>query len=191
MEIRSFLAFDLPGVLREGFDEIHRGLVPAIRDVRWVAPGNVHLTVVFLGQVRQGDLDAIGSAAAVVCHAFSPFRIALEGLGTFGGSRRPRVLWIGLAGDIDRMGVFRDALQDELQPFGIQRETRPFRPHLTLGRFRENARPGEALDRCLKERAGWTTPPAVLDELVLYRSDLRPGGAVYTRLGAWPLSGSS
>lgn len=190
MEIRSFLAFDLPDVLKEGVDSVHRDLHPLIRDVRWVAPGNVHLTVIFLGHVPQGDLDGIGSSAAAVCSRYGPFRMALEGLGTFGGRRRPRVLWIGLSGDLDRMGAFRDALQDSLQPFGIQRETRPFRPHLTVGRFRENARPGEALDRCLKERAQWATPLGVLDEVVLYRSDLKPGGAVYTRLGAWPLSGS-
>lgn len=190
MAIRSFLAFELPPVLKEGIEETHRAIRPKISDVRWVTPANVHLTVVFLGSVPPGDIDRIGSAAGAVCSRYGPFSLALNGLGTFGGRRRPRVLWVGLVGDVERMGGFRDALQKELGSLCAKPETRPFRPHLTLGRFKDHARPGRELEDCLEEKAGLTSAVVDLNELVLFRSDLKPGGAVYTRLGSWPLFGS-
>ena len=85
------------------------------------------------------------------------------------------------------MGLLRDALQDALAPFGIQRETRPFRPHLTLGRFRKQGRMSRSLEEVLARHRDVSSPECTLFELVLFRSDLRPTGAVYTSLERFPL----
>ena len=190
MAIRSFLAFELPPIMREGVEGVHRVLQPRIRDVRWVLPGNIHLTVVFLGGVEPDDMEAVRLAAGNVCRQYGPFQVALDGTGTFGGRRRPRVLWAGLSGDLERMAAFRDELQTAMKSFGVNEERRPFKPHLTLARFREYARPGRELQECLEEQAALKSEAESLNELVLFRSELKPGGAVYTRLDGWPLSGS-
>jgi 2'-5' RNA ligase len=87
------------------------------------------------------------------------------------------------------MTCFRDALQKHLKPFGIKREKRPFRPHLTIGRFRKGARPGTPLDELLSKYQELTSPVCALKGLTFFRSDLKPGGALYSELKTWPLVG--
>ena len=122
METRSFLAFELPAEIREIL--IHTAgemkIIPL--DVRWVRVSNIHLTVIFMGNIPSEQLESIGEIAATVCQDFSPFNICLKGAGVFPGRRNPRVLWLGLGGDIQSMSDFRDELQERLKPFGIRKE---------------------------------------------------------------------
>ncbi|MCF8060906.1 MAG: RNA 2',3'-cyclic phosphodiesterase [Deltaproteobacteria bacterium] len=189
MGIRSFLAFSLPAEIRSVVEQAHEALKDASRDVKWVRPASIHLTVVFLGSVDEEAIPDLSRAARGVCAEFGPFRLAVRGAGFFPNPRRPRVIWLGLEGDVERMGMLRDALQEALAPFGIEPERRPFRPHLTLGRFRKG---GFMDDRLAAAMEGWTeatSPDCLLDELVLFKSDLRRGGAVYTALDRFPFPG--
>ena len=189
MEIRSFLAFELPPEIKETLSHISQEMRKTSLDVRWVKPGNIHLTMVFMGNVPVGHVEPIGEAAEKVCQLYGPFAISLKGAGVFSSRRNPRVLWTGMEGDLDRMSCFRDALQKHLKPFGIKQEKRPFRPHLTIGRFRKGAKPGTHLDDLLFKYQDLTSPVCTLKELALFKSDLKPGGAVYSELKAWPLIG--
>jgi 2'-5' RNA ligase len=189
MEIRSFLAFELPSEIKDIVSQVARALEGSPIDLRQVKAENIHLTVVFLGNVRKKHIPAICNEAQGVCTRYATFNVSLEGAGVFGSRNSLRVLWIGLNGDIDRMSHFRDALQKELLPFGIKQETRRFSPHLTLGRFQKGYRPDAHLDKFLSGYRDLTSPARPLVELVLFRSDLKPGGAVYTKMDSWPLSG--
>ena len=111
-----------------------------------------------------------------------PFQVFLKAVGVFSSRRNPRVIWIGLGGDLESMSDFRDDLQRALEPFGIKAENRPFRPHLTLGRFRKGARSHAELDSLLSKHQGLISPAFTLTELTLFKSELKPGGAVYTKL---------
>jgi RNA 2',3'-cyclic 3'-phosphodiesterase len=191
MGIRSFLAFELPKdigeiVARTSLEMRHYGL-----DVRWVRPANIHLTIVFMGEVDPDRLTGIEAALDPVCRGQNPFRVALKGTGVFPNRRRPNVIWIGLAGDVEEMSQFRDALQDPLASFGIEKEARAFKPHLTLGRFRRGSPPGEGLDRALSKFADLESPVCALERLTLFRSDLKPDGPIYTRLKQWALEGAA
>jgi 2'-5' RNA ligase len=189
MKIRSFLAFELPeefkGIISRASGEMKKSSL----DVRWVKVDNIHLTVVFIGDMATEHLDPIGKSVSEVCREHDPFNIAINGAGVFSSRRHPRVLWIGLDGEIDRMAAFRDALQKKLKPFGIKEEKRPFNPHLTLGRFRKGAKSDVHLDNLLLAYKDLTGPTYTLRELALFKSDLKPGGAVYTKLKVWPLGG--
>jgi 2'-5' RNA ligase len=189
MEIRSFLAFELPPKIRETLSAVSRDARTLPLSVRWVRIVNIHLTVVFMGSVQEDQIGSIAEAARHVCHGYAPFRIHLKGAGVFGSRRNPRVLWVGLEGDMDRMSVLRDDLQKNLAPFGIEEENRPFRPHLTLGRFRKGAKADPSLDDLLLKYQDLNGPECLVSELVLFKSDLSSSGAVYTSLGKWPLSG--
>ena len=125
-----------------------------------------------------------------VCHQYSSFDIALRGIGCFPNRRNPRVLWLGLQGDLKRMGEFRNSLQQQLKPFGIKEEKRDFRPHLTLGRFRKPNKISAQLDQILSLYEDITSSSCTLKELNLFKSDLKPEGASYTKLKTWPLSGN-
>ena len=187
MEIRSFLAFELPPDLRGIISRVAADAGRFPLDVRWVNPANIHLTALFIGNVPEGRIKPMGRIAAGVCRGHRPFSVSPRGMGLFGSRRHPRVLWIGLEADIDRMSQFRDDLQESLSRFGIKRENRPFNAHLTLGRFRRGRGPSRHMDELLSSGEDLTGPAFILKELVLYKSDLRRGGAVYTRLDAWPL----
>jgi len=189
MKIRSFLAFELPEEFKSILSRASGEMKKSPLNVRWVKVGNIHITVVFIGDIATEQLDPMEKNISEVCLVHAPFRIAINGAGVFSSRRNPRVLWIGLDGDIDRMAVFRNALQKKLKPFGIKEEKRPFNPHLTLGRFRKGAESDVHLDDLLLGYKDLTSPACALCELALFKSDLKPGGAVYTKLNAWPLGG--
>jgi 2'-5' RNA ligase len=190
MGIRSFLAFELPTQLKTPLARTVEGMRNYRLEVRWVKVENIHLTLVFLGNVAVEAVRSIGQLAEPVCQQYGPFSLRVEGIGMFGTMRRPRVLWAGIAGDVDRMADFRNDLVHNLLPLGIKQEDRAFRPHLTLGRFRKGAGASTSLREAMTAHGGIGTPDCVADELVLFRSDLKPSGAVYSRLDAWSLTGA-
>ena len=190
MEIRSFLAFELPPEMKDAVARVSESLRRSTLDVRWVKVDNIHLTVVFMGDTKTDLLHEIGADIKKVCSRYGSFDISLNGIGCFPNSRRPRVLWVGLDGDLDRMAQFRDDLQDQLEPFGIKSEKRKFKPHLTLGRFRSSRVGGRGLADILSTHEALSSPSFPLNDLILFKSDLKPGGAVYTKLEAWPLLGA-
>jgi 2'-5' RNA ligase len=187
MGIRSFLAFELPPEIREQIGmisgELRRSRLPA----RWVKKENIHLTIVFLGSVDENVIEDIKGRVSSVVKGFSIFRTRLSGLGVFPNWRKPRVLWVGLNGDVEPLSLLRDQLQRELKAFGLHQETRPFRPHLTLGRFKGPVRHDEDLKWILDKYHDIAGDLYRLEELVLFRSDLKPDGPVYTKMAAWPL----
>ncbi|RJR50170.1 MAG: RNA 2',3'-cyclic phosphodiesterase [Desulfobacteraceae bacterium] len=190
MAIRSFLAFEKPDEIKGIIEEVSAALGKSRLDVRWVKAGNVHLTMVFLGNMQEEDLEAMEEPVQEICSTFTPFAVALKGLGCFPHTRNPRVIWIGLDGEIERMGRFRDDLQRRLIPFGIKEEKRAFRPHLTLGRFNSVRKTDRELEGFLERYRDLRSPLCTLGELVLFKSELRRGGSIYTRLKSWPLTGS-
>jgi 2'-5' RNA ligase len=189
MEIRSFLACELPREIRAIVAQILGELSRSSLKVRWVKPNNIHLTVIFLGNIFEDAIPDIKKRIQYDCQEFGSFQISLKGMGCFPNRRNPRVLWLGLEGDIDRMGKFRDSLQRSIAPFGIKMEKRPFRPHLTLGRFKKRDKINGSLEKTLSKYENLTSPVCQLQELILFKSILKPSGAEYTKLGAWALLG--
>ena len=180
--IRSFLAFELPGPVETVLSETLGKLKESGLDVRWTAVEKIHLTVVFLGDVPEERIDFIKQAAGEVCACHDPFTFAVKGLGIFGPPRRPRVVWAGLSGETSRMALFKRDLLEVLAPVGIKPDARPFRPHLTLGRFRSGGC-GNIL-HCFDPIE---SDECRLGDLVLFKSELTPRGAVYTVLGRMPM----
>jgi RNA 2',3'-cyclic 3'-phosphodiesterase len=189
MEIRSFLAFELPTDIKKIVEGVSKEMRKASLKAKWVKVENIHLTVVFMGNIEAQDVKAIGEETRSICSRFNPFDISLNGVGVFPGLKAPRVLWIGLKGDLERMSQFRDALHQSLRSFGVKEEKRGFKPHLTLARFNHSRgqvfQPGDLL-------SGYQdleSPVCSLRELVFIKSDLKPGGAVYTKMDTLPLAG--
>ena len=189
MKIRSFLAFELPSEIEAVVTRVSDELKESSLDAKWVKSGNIHLTVVFMGDIEVNEVPEIKEEVGKVCRTYGAFDISLKGLGCFPHTRKPRVIWVGLDGDLERMSLFRDALQERLIPFGVKEEKRKFKPHLTLGRFRKPKRMSPEELELFSRYGDVTSPACSLTELVLFKSELKPGGARYTRLGVWPLSG--
>ena len=187
MGIRSFLAFELSPEIREQIGKISRELRKSTLPVRWVRWENIHLTVVFLGSVDEHAIEDLMERVRSVVTGFTGFKARLNGVGVFPNWRKPRVLWVGLDGDMEGLTRLRDELQDALKVFGIREEKRPFRAHLTLGRFKDRLDDDEELREVLDRYHDSTSEFCSLDELLLFKSDLKPGGPVYTKMASWPL----
>ena len=187
MGIRSFLAFELPVEIRENIRVVSRELRKMALPVRWVKVDNIHLTIVFLGSVDEDTVGDIKEKVNVAVKRFSPVKTRLSSVGAFPHWRKPRVIWIGLNGNIERLSHLRNALQEELKVLGFIPEKRPFRPHLTLGRFKGPMKRDEDIQWICDRYRDITSDLYQLNELILYKSDLKPDGAVYTKMATWPL----
>ena len=187
MAIRSFLAFELPPDIKQEVTRISLEVKKSGLEAGWVKPGNIHLTMVFLGDVNEKDIPAVISSIDNVTVKYESFDISLGGMGLFPDIRRPRVLWLGLDGEIERLGSLRDDLQIPLEAFGIEQEKRLFKPHLTLGRFRRPVKDRNLLGKVIDDFSDISGFNRKLHELILFKSELKPGGSVYTKIHSWPL----
>lgn len=175
--IRAFIAIHLPAAVQEVLGAVSHELVPRVpeRAVAWVQPERMHLTLRFLGDTPVARLAELGTMLDEVAAQHRPFRLQLGQLGAFPNERRPRVIWVGLTGDVQRVAGLQKALEARLAPLGWQPEGKPFSPHLTLGRVRRD-------DEQIRLPWGKGVAPAsfTVREIVLMESQLRPQGPLYT-----------
>ncbi|MEW6079499.1 MAG: RNA 2',3'-cyclic phosphodiesterase [Thermodesulfobacteriota bacterium] len=186
--IRTFLAFDLPEEARAVLRQAQRCLIDQGIRISWVRPENIHLTVKFLGEISEQAVERVCLSAAASTEKTRPMDLAVKGLGVFPDARRPRVVWAGLTGATQSLIDFQAELEENLAVSGFAKEPRPFKAHLTLGRVKHAIVPEKlvsALDAC----ARFSPRSFPADRLILFRSDLKPNGAVYTVLKTFPLSG--
>jgi 2'-5' RNA ligase len=188
--IRSFIAIELSDEVRGALSRIQEQLKESVGGVRWVQPASIHLTLKFLGDIRPEQVQPIAAAAAGVVEGEPPFSLGLSGLGAFPGTRKPRVIWVGIVGEVERLGRLQARLDKALEPLGFAAEHRAFRPHLTLGRVKDPRRPPD-LTRPLADVSVPRCNSFDVHEILLYKSDLRPTGAIYTKLQHLPFAGSA
>ncbi len=187
--VRLFVACEVPDDVKEAIGETIEGLRkksgPA---VRWIKPEGVHVTLKFLGEVPVKKLPAIKLAIQEAVVGHSPFELEFSNIGTFGGREGLRIMWVGIAGDVLRLEALVRAVNAALAVVGFEPERRPFRPHLTLGRVRDEI--GTRHRAEIEVAVGKTDVPGVswrTSQVSLMRSRLGPGGASYEVLATFPL----
>jgi 2'-5' RNA ligase len=184
--IRSFLAIQLPEPLKEVIVGYLKDLRQVHSPVKWVSAHQTHLTLKFFGSITNETVERISRTLVKVGSDYLQFNLALKGIGAFPNLFRPRVIWTGLGGDLKMLQGFYQVVEQALIPLGIPKEERPFHPHLTLGRNKIN-QVNEPLYKLLSNWSEKETPPFRVEEVVLFQSDLKPSGPVYTKLGIFPL----
>ncbi len=185
--IRSFIAIDLPQETREKLAAIQEQLKQSRAGVRWVKPASIHLTLKFLGDILPAQVDEIAAAVELLVRDEPPITLCAGGLGGFPSPRKPRVIWVGLRGEVERLANIQAGLEKALESLGFTREGRGFRPHLTIGRVKDRHR----LQPLIEAMSTLELPEFNsfdADEIILYKSDLRPTGAIYTKLHRMPLA---
>jgi 2'-5' RNA ligase len=135
--VRAFIAVTLPAEVRVAVERVQRELKAAVRGnaVRWTPSEQVHLTLKFLGNVAADSLPDLESAVRHACADAAPFELTAGGLGAFPSEQRPRVLWVGVGGEVEALRQLEQAVARETAAWG-EREDKPFHPHLTLGRVK-------------------------------------------------------
>ena len=186
--VRSFIAIDLSDGARRQIEAFIRELRKSDAKVGWVRVEGIHLTLKFLGNVAPGLIEEIKPVLAGAALQTAPIHIEPAGCGAFPSMKSPRVIWVGLRGQIGPLAELARQVEAALVPLGFKPEERPFRPHLTIGRVRGRQRL-HALQEILLAHQDFTAEPFDAYQVILYKSELRPDGARYTPLSKAPFSG--
>jgi 2'-5' RNA ligase len=189
MDLRTFIAIELPGDLREHIYARTSGLRSVARSVKWVPAENLHITLKFLGNMPETLLPEIEKAIREAVTSLSAFEMVFTGAGAFPESPKkpPRVVWVGVEAP-DVLYEVQRGVEAAMAPLGFEPETRPYSPHLTIGRVRQPPR-GGLLRREMETLEGEKFGKVLVGEVALMKSTLHPAGARYERLFSFPLGG--
>ena len=189
--IRTFVAIELDDEVKRhisaAIDELRHRQIDSLRLVR---PEGVHLTLKFLGNIDAAQVSQVAEAMAAVAAWHDPFSLTLGKPGTFPNATRPRVLWLGVEGRLQRLRLLQADMDEALTEIGFPAERHSFNPHLTIGRIHHRA-PGADRLRAVDALAA-LPPPAdqaiAVNAISLMKSTLRPDGTIHERIAYNPLS---
>lgn len=192
--LRLFIALELTPEVKLSLarlqDDLKRQLPPKV--VRWTNPEGIHLTLKFLGDTPADKVDAVGQAMAQAAAGFAPFSFTVAGFGCFPNAHRANVLWVGAPEVPKALAGLQRAVDLRLHALGYAKETRPFSPHLTLGRVNKAITTAERqkLAEVIAKAQVGALGVVPVHEVILFQSDLKPTGPVYTPLARAPLLGA-
>ncbi len=191
MLIRAFIALELSPSLQEALSRLViqlRGF--QLNGVRWTNPTGIHLTLRFLGDSHPDSLAQMRADLEAIARQSASFDLQIQGFGAFPNLKRPRVIWVGVQAP-PALHALQQSIETIARRAGFPAEERPFSPHLTLGRVQRSITLAQ-LSHLSAGISGVTV--GVLgnlrvEQFILFRSDLKPSGAVYTRLANFALCG--
>jgi RNA 2',3'-cyclic 3'-phosphodiesterase len=187
--IRTFIAVDPGSEIRDRLVSLQNTLAETGADVNWVDMYNLHVTLLFLGEVDEREVLDVCKAVSRVTETLAAFPVAVGGAGCFPNLRRPRTLWVGLKQGAEEMTALHDTLEEPLLDMRCyRRENREFTPHITLGRVRSDQAIAE-LSAAMTKRSSWSAGETNVAEVHVMSSVLTPDGPRYTILSRGKLRG--
>jgi 2'-5' RNA ligase len=186
--IRAFLAIEPPENVLQEITRLQEKLKREISDrISWTKPEGQHLTLKFFGDISKEDIKNICTVVQKRTVSEQKLNLKVEKLGVFPDARRPRVIWCGVSGDVERLSVLQKKLDNDLAAIGFPAEDRSFKAHLTLARIKDS-RGMTGMSEVLKKHNEFTAGDFIADKLFLFQSNLSPQGAVYTKLAEFALN---
>jgi 2'-5' RNA ligase len=186
-QVRCFIAIELPDEIKAGLFQLQAQLKSGNQPwVKWVDPYSTHLTLKFLGSVAVDRIGEITGAMEGAVQGASPFPLEVKGLGVFPNLRRVQVAWVGVSGEVDKLARLQQRIESNLARLGFAPELRPFTPHLTLARLREQASPDERqrFGQLIADTKFEAAYSFQVDAINLMRSQLTREGAIYSQISS-------
>lgn len=187
--MRTFIAIEFPVTIQQTLDQRSQALQSYLRAqnapscLRWATVTNAHLTLRFLGETTNAQVQAMATGLHTLAAAHLPFELTFGAVGGFPTLRQPRVLWLGIGGELTKLNTLQAAIEQQVQCVGFTAETRPFSPHITLARAKRDAERAQ-LHRIGQLVAAYretvTAVPWPITTFVHMQSELRPTGSIYT-----------
>lgn len=179
--VRTFLAVEVSSVIRSRLRALQESLNRAGLSARWVSPESIHLTLLFLGDIDERDLNRLCRGVAEVCSHHTAFSLSVEGVGCFPNVERPRVVWAGVGEGVEELHALHEELSDNLSEAGLyDGDVHRFHPHVTLGRVKNFA----GLAAALETKTAWSAGTCRIEEVKVMASDPRPEGPIYSVLSS-------
>jgi 2'-5' RNA ligase len=187
--IRAFLAIDPPENILQAMSRLQEKLKREISGrISWTKPQGQHLTLKFFGDISTEDVNNICTAVQKRIVSEPKLNLKIEKLGVFPDARRPRVIWCGVTGDLEKLITLQKKLDGDFAALDFPAEDRSFKAHLTLGRIKDS-RGLTGISEALTKNSTFAAGEFVCKELILFQSRLTPQGAVYTKLAEFALGG--
>jgi 2'-5' RNA ligase len=186
---RLFVCIELVDRDRAILGDLQSRLRRTAARVSWVPPTNIHLTISFLGDVSSARVDELKRALDLASSGAEAIHLRIEGTGAFPSLARPRVFWAGVRGDVDALATLQRRVARELTTLGFRGDAKPFSPHLTLGRVKDDRDPALREVLALLSSEALVCESFPVTDIILMKSDLDPRGARYTPLHRTPLLG--
>lgn len=186
-QVRSFIAIELPDELKLELSQLVAQLKSGEQSwVKWIDPYCIHLTLKFLGNVAVNMLGDITGAMEKAVQGITPFRLEVKELGVFPNLRRVQVAWVGVSGEVDKISQLQQRIESNLAPLGFTPEPRPFVPHLTLARLRDQASLTERqrFGQLIASTGFKAAHHIKVNAISLMRSQLTREGAIYSRISS-------
>jgi 2'-5' RNA ligase len=183
--IRSFVCIEIPSPVSSQIEELQGQLASSRADVSWVKKTNVHLTLKFLGNISPYQVEDVCRSLSQITEQAAPLDLRIGGTGCFPNDRNPRIIWVGLVNSSPRLRELHSSIDRELSKLGFAGESRPFSPHLTIGRVKSR-RNTVALAERLKT-CEFRSEPFAVDQIILMKSELKSSGAVYSPIRKFAL----
>jgi 2'-5' RNA ligase len=189
--LRTFVAVDIETFTRDRLVGLQERLRAGGASAKWVEPANLHLTLLFLGEVDAREVPEVCTAVADGAKEFAPFSITLSGAGAFPTPRHPRILIVHVSDGASELIALHNAIEQRLLDLGsYRREDRPFKPHLTIGRVRGRVE-GDELSGAIRQFEKWEGGQSQVHEVLVMSSELRSTGPEYTVLSRARLKGKA
>lgn len=185
MDLRCFIAIELPAELKKNIDVYMERLRQTRADVKWVLSENLHLTLKFLGRTPEELLVDINKRLLSITELYNRFYIQIFSAGVFPNIKHPRVVWLGIQDSEDIIKLQRD-IDESMAEFGFEREDREFSPHLTIGRVR-SLKNKDVLIKELATLKDVDFGKIEVKRIAVMESKLKPSGAEYFRLNEIPV----
>ena len=176
--MRTFIAVEVPVAIRDRIAELENRLKGTETDIKWVEPGNIHITLKFLGNIETDQSAVIRNGLCTALDAIDSFDLKLGRVGAFPDLNRPRVFWVSVNEGREKLTAMQQCIESELHTCGFVREERPFSPHLTIGRVRSPKGLAKLTERV--QATAFETEPFPVTRVAVVKSDLKPEGPVYT-----------
>ncbi|MEO0131770.1 MAG: RNA 2',3'-cyclic phosphodiesterase [candidate division WOR-3 bacterium] len=192
-KLRSFIALPIPDRLKTEIavmiEEFTREFsnVSAPLPIKWVSRENLHITLVFLGEISSDFLNKTQDILKELTKTVTPFKVQLRGLGAFPNPRSARVVWIGIKEGAEQISYFQNKLEEALMTIGYKPEERKFHPHLTIGRIKVPLT-GPNKEKFLKIlETNYQSEVFPINNVILFKSTLTPSGPIYEIIKEFPL----
>ena len=185
--MRIFVAIEIPTSIQQQLADFQGVLRSAEARISWTQPSNIHLTLKFLGEIDRKALDYVRLGCKAVCEGISHFSLGLQGSGVFPNRKQPRVLWVGLGGRIDKVVELASRLNDALATKGFSPDSKPLRPHLTVGRIKSIDAIEETLT--LASTYAFEQQEFEVREIVIVQSELGRSAPTYTVISRLAFTG--
>ena len=186
--IRTFIAIPLPLAVTAELKKLLVQMRPLSKGIKWVNPESIHLTLKFLGNLSIAELSKVlVGMKNIFQDPASTFELTAAELGAFPSLKKPRVLWVGVSGSgMEVLIQLQKIIEEEMSRQGFPKEERKFSPHLTLARIKF----ADRLTELTQAFSSYNFPAVkfMVSEILVMRSELRPGGAVYSIQQKYPLS---